>query len=62
MLEFDIAEIFEVVDHSALNTEVGTHYFFRGPLPLVRYFEIVFPLRAGPQLSKFGSQLPLFFQ
>jgi hypothetical protein len=32
--------------------EVGNRYFFRSPLPLVRYLEMVLPLRAGPQLSK----------
>jgi hypothetical protein len=33
-------------------SEVGTYYFFRSPLPLVCYLEIVFPLHAGPQLKK----------
>jgi hypothetical protein len=33
-------------------TEVGTCYFFRSLFPLIRYLEIVLPLRAGPQLSK----------
>jgi hypothetical protein len=32
--------------------EVGTRYFFRSLLSLVRYLEIVLPLHAGPQLSK----------
>ena len=27
---------------------MGTRYFFLSPLPLVRYLEIVLPLRAGP--------------
>jgi hypothetical protein len=29
-------------------SKVGTRYFFLSPLPLVRYLEIVLPLRAGP--------------
>ncbi len=33
--------------------KVGTRYFFLSPLPLVRYFEIVLPLRTGPLFSKF---------
>jgi hypothetical protein len=33
-----------------LNAEVGTRYYFRSPLPLVRYLEIVLPLSAGSQL------------
>ncbi len=32
--------------------KVGTRYFFLSPLPLVRYLEIVLPLRAGPLFSK----------
>jgi hypothetical protein len=31
---------------------VGTRYFFLSPLPLVRYLEIVLPLRTGPLFSK----------
>jgi hypothetical protein len=42
-----------------LHSEVGTSYFFGSPIPLVRYLEIVLPLRAGPQLSKIGSPLAL---
>jgi hypothetical protein len=37
-------------ERCVLCTEVGTRYFFRNLLPLVRYLEIVLPLRAGPQL------------
>ncbi len=33
-------------------SKVGTRYFFLSPLPLVRYLEIVLPLRAGPLFSK----------
>ncbi len=33
-------------------TKVGTRYFFLSPLPLVRFLEIVVPLRAGPLFSK----------
>jgi hypothetical protein len=33
-------------------TEVGTRYFFHGPLLQVHCLEIVLLLRAGPQLSK----------
>jgi hypothetical protein len=33
-------------------SKLGTHYFFLSPLPLVRYLEIVLPLRAGPLFSK----------
>jgi hypothetical protein len=33
-------------------TKVGTRYFFLSPLPLVRYLEMVLPLRAGPLFSK----------
>ncbi len=36
--------------YTVQTAEVGTRYFFRSPLPLVRYLEIVLPLRAGPQL------------
>jgi hypothetical protein len=36
----------------SLDPEVGTRYFFRSPLPLVRYLKIVLPCRAGPQLKK----------
>jgi hypothetical protein len=36
----------------SLNAKVGTRYFFLSPLPLVRYLEIVLPLRAGPLFSK----------
>ncbi len=43
----------------SLYPEVGTHYFFRSLLLLVRYLEIVLPLRAGRQLLKFGSSLAL---
>jgi hypothetical protein len=32
--------------------EVGTRYFFRSPLPLVRYLKIVLPLQAGLQLKQ----------
>jgi hypothetical protein len=38
--------------HRELYVEVGTRYIFRSPLPLVRYSEIVLPLRGGPLLSK----------
>jgi hypothetical protein len=67
-LGFGFAEIFELVTDeysnfsSSLNanfsewyvlqSKVGTRYFFLSPLPLVRYLEIVLPLRAGPLLSK----------
>ncbi len=37
---------------AVFNTKVGTCYFFLSPLPLVRYLEIVLPLRAGPLFSK----------
>jgi hypothetical protein len=40
-------------------TKVGTRYFFLSPLPLVRYLEIVLPLRAGPLFSKIVSLLAL---
>ncbi len=33
-------------------SKVGTRYFFLSPLPLVRYLEIVLPLRAGPLFTK----------
>jgi hypothetical protein len=42
---------------------VGTRYFFLSPLPLVRYLEIVLPLRAGLVFSKIcqsASTGPLF--
>jgi hypothetical protein len=43
-----------------IKPEVGTHYFFRSPLPLVHNLEkIVFALCASPQLSKIGSPLAL---
>jgi hypothetical protein len=32
-------------------SQLATRYFFRSPLPLVRYLDIVLRLRAGPQLS-----------
>ncbi len=46
-----------------LFTKVGTRYFFLSPLPLVRYLEIVLPLRAGPlfsQICQSASAGPLF--
>jgi hypothetical protein len=42
--------------------EVGTRYFFRSLLLLVRYLKIVLPLRAGPLFRYryfFRSALPL---
>jgi hypothetical protein len=32
-------------------TEEGIRYFFRSPLPLIRYLKTELPLPAGPQLS-----------
>jgi hypothetical protein len=48
-----------MVDAHLYSAKVGTRYFFLSPLPLVRYLEIVLPLRAGPLLSKFVSPLAL---
>ncbi len=44
-----------------LYPEVGTRYFFRSPLTLVRYLEIVLPLRAGPQLKNFFFNTPIMY-
>ncbi len=44
--------LYSTVLYTVQTAEVGTRYFFRSPLPLVRYLEIVLPLRAGPQLLK----------
>ncbi len=49
--------------HLQQHPKVGTRYFFLSPLPLVRYLEIVLPLRAGPLFSKIfqsASAGPLF--
>ncbi len=45
---------FEAPQIRAFNAQpkVGTRYFFLSPLLLVRYLEIVLPLRAGPLFSK----------
>ncbi len=34
------------------SAKVGTRFFFLSPLPLVRYLEIVLPLRTGLLFSK----------
>jgi hypothetical protein len=39
--------------------EMGTRYFFRSPLPLVRYLKIVLPLPLVRNFQKFGSPLAL---
>jgi hypothetical protein len=43
---------FWCISYQTFSAEVGTRYFFLSPLPLVRYLEIVLPLRAGPLFSK----------
>jgi hypothetical protein len=42
----------ELENRVILPSKVGTRYFFLSPLPLVRYLEIVLPLRAGLLFSK----------
>jgi sodium-dependent phosphate cotransporter len=49
MLVFYVIPAFRYVTRTP---KVGTRYFFLSPLPLVRYLEIVLPLRAGPLFSK----------
>jgi hypothetical protein len=47
---FELMKSFQLKGVST--AKVGTRYFFLSPLPLVRYLEIVLPLRAGPLFSK----------
>jgi hypothetical protein len=41
-----------VICYAVKLAKVGTCYFVLSPLPLVRYLEIVLPLRAGPLFKK----------
>ncbi len=50
LAEFEYLREFEM--DFRLYPKVGTRYVFLSPLPLVRYLEIVLPLRAGPLFSK----------
>jgi hypothetical protein len=49
---FMLMLVLVLVSMTLCSSKVGTRYFFLSPLPLVRYLEIVLPLRAGPRFSK----------